>query len=102
LVHLCAIVAKIFYCGGPSGRLGVLRAAMPFSDLKPLMSGESRDYVGSSCPELSHNTSAHTVIEIVQEQENVTWKAGFYLFEKTPLHFEDCLQTFCKVTNGSI
>ena len=102
MMHLCAIVAKIFYCGGPSGRLGVLRAVMPFSDLKPLMSGESRDYVGSSFPELSHNTSAHTVIEIVQEEEDVTWKAGFYLFEKTPLHFEDCLQTFCKITNRSI
>jgi len=36
-VHVCVIVAKIFYCGGSFGRLGVLRAVMPLSDLKPLM-----------------------------------------------------------------
>jgi len=101
-MHRCAIVAKIFYCGGSSGRLGVLRAVMPISDLRPLMSCEARDYVGQSFPELNHNTLAHTVIEIVQEEEDASWKAGFYLFEKTPLHFEDCLRTFCKATGRPI
>jgi len=42
------------------------------------------------------------VIEIVQEEEDASWKAGFYLFEKTPLHFEDCLRTFCKATGRPI
>ncbi len=81
-MHLCGIVAKIFYCGGSSGRLGVLRAVMPFSDLRPLMSCGARDYVGQSFPELNHNTPAHAVIEIVQEEADASWNAGFYLFER--------------------
>jgi hypothetical protein len=43
-------VAKIFYCGGSFGRLGVLRAVMPLSDLKPLMFDETLAYVGQSFP----------------------------------------------------
>jgi hypothetical protein len=101
-MHLCSIVAKIFYCGGSSSRLGVLRAAMPFSDLRLLMSGETRDYVGQSFPELNHKTSAHTVIEIVQEEQDASWTAGFYLIEKTPLHFEDSLRAFCKAAGKPI
>ena len=100
--HRCAIVAKIFYCGGSSGRLGVLRAVIPFSDLKPLMSGEIRGYVGQSFPELNHKTSAHAVMEIVLEEEDASWKAGFYLVEKTPVHFEDSLRAFCKATSRTI
>ena len=101
-VHLCAIVAKVFYCGGSSGRLGVLRAVMPFSDLKPLMSEETVDYVGQSFPELNHDTSARTVIEIVRDEEDARWKAGFYLTEKVPTHFEESLRAFCKAASRSI
>ena len=80
----------------------MLRAVMPFSDLRQLMSDETCDYVGQSFPELSPNTSAHTVIEIVQEEEDASWKAGLYLIEKTPLQFEDSLRAFCKATSRTI
>jgi len=96
------IMAKIFYCGGSYGKLGVLRAVMPFSDLRPLMSGETRNYAGPSFPDLNHVTSAHTVIEVAQEEEDASWKAGFYLVEKTPLHFEDSLRSFCKAASMAI
>jgi hypothetical protein len=89
-------VAKIFYCGGSSGKLGVLRAVMPFTDLKPLMSEEILDYIGESFPELNHDTSARTVIEIARAEEDARWRAGFYLTEKTPLQFEGSLRAFCK------
>jgi hypothetical protein len=51
-------VAKIFYCGGSSKKLGVLRAVMPFTDLKPLMSEEILDYIGESFPELMRLSNA--------------------------------------------
>jgi hypothetical protein len=95
-------MAKIFYCGGSSGRLGVLRAVMPLSDLKPLMSEETLDYAGQSFPGLHEDSTAHTVIEILREEEDGKWKAGFYLLEKKPLHFEDSLRSFCKAASGSI
>jgi len=65
------------------------------------MSGETLDYVGPSFPELNLDSSAQTVIEISQEEEG-SWKAGFYLLEKAPLHFEDSLRTFCKAASASI
>ena len=80
-MHLCGIMAKIFYCGGSSGKLGVLRAVMPFSDLKAIMSKETFDYVGQSFPGLKQDTSARTVIEILQAEEDASWRAGFYLTE---------------------
>jgi hypothetical protein len=89
-------MAKIFYCGGSSGRLGVLRAVMPFSDLKAIMSKETFEYVGQSFPELKQDTSARAVIEIVQAEEDATWMAGFYLIQRAPLQFESSLRTFCK------
>jgi len=95
-------VAKIFYCGGSSGRLGTLRAVVPLADLKRLMSEEALDYVGQSFPELKQNSSPCTVIEIMADEENGNSIAGFYLIEKTPLHFEDSLRPFRKAVSGSI
>jgi hypothetical protein len=95
-------VANIFYCGGSSGRLGVLRAVMPISDLRPLVSAETRDYLGESFPKLNDDISARTVMEIVQEEQDEGWKTGFYLFEKTPPHFEEALRAFCKATGRRI
>jgi hypothetical protein len=95
-------VAKIFYCGGSSGRLGVLRAVMPISDLGPLVSAETRDYVGGSFPKLNDNTSARTVMEIVEEEQDASWKSGFYLIDKAPPHFEESLQAFSKATGKRV
>jgi len=95
-------VAKIFYCGGSFGRLGVLRAVMPLSELEPLMFDESLGYVGQFFPEEKEKSSAQTVIEIVPDEEEESWKAGFYLIEKGPLHFEDSLRKLCKAASRSI
>jgi hypothetical protein len=66
------------------------------------MSDEIFDYVGQSFPESNLDCSAHTVIEIAREEEEGSWKAGFYLLEKAPLHFENSLRTFCNAASTSI
>jgi hypothetical protein len=101
-VHVCVIVAKIFYCGGSFGRLGVLRAVMPLSELEPLMSEESLGYVGQFFPADNAKSAAQIVIEIVPDEEDESWNAGFYLIEKGPLHFEDSLRKLCKAASRSI
>jgi hypothetical protein len=101
-VHVCVIVAKIFYCGGSFGRLGVLRAVMPLSDLKPLMFEENLGYVGHLFPEENQKSSAQTVIEIVPGEEDESWNAGFYVIEKAPLPFEDSLRKLCKSASRSV
>jgi hypothetical protein len=40
----------IYYRGGSFGKLGVLRAVMPLSELEPLMLQESLGYVGQFFP----------------------------------------------------
>ena len=85
-------MAKIFYCGGSFGRLGVLRAVMPLSFLKPLMSEEIPGYVGQFFPAEKEKSSAQIVIEIVPDEEDESWKAGFYFIERGPLHFENSLR----------
>jgi hypothetical protein len=95
-------MAKVFYCGGSSGRLGVLRAVIPLSDLKPLLSEENPNCVGQSFPAANQDSSAHIVLEIVFDEEDGNWKAGFYLIEKGPLHFEDSLRLFCKAASRSV
>jgi len=101
-VHVCVIVAKIFYCGGSFGRLGVLRAVMPLSELEPLMFDESLGYVGQFFPEEKEESSAQIVIEIAPDEEEKSWKAGFYLIAKGPLHFENSLRKLCKAASRSI
>jgi hypothetical protein len=100
--NICVIVAKIFYCRGSFGRLGILRAVMPLSDLRPLMFEETLRYVGQFFPEANEKSSAQTVIEIVSDEEDESWKAGFYLIEKGPLHFENSLRKLCKAASSSI
>jgi hypothetical protein len=89
-----AIWLQVFL-GGP------VRAVVPFSDLKPLVSEEILDYVGQSFPTANHDSSARTVIEIVSDEVEGVWKAGFYLVEKEPLHFEDSRRSFCKAAAAS-
>jgi hypothetical protein len=101
-VNVCVIVAKIFYCGGSFGRLGVLRAVMPFSELEPLMFDECLGYVGQFFPEEKEKSSAQIVIEMLPDEEDERWKAGFYLIEKAPLHFEDSLRKLGKAASRSI
>ncbi len=93
-------MAKIFYCGGSSDRVGILRAVIPFADLGPALVGETLEYVGQLFPELKRDSSPCTVIEIMPEEEEGSWRAGFYLIEKGPLHFEDSLKTFFRAAGG--
>jgi hypothetical protein len=100
--NICVIVAKIFYCGGSFGRLGVLGAVMPLSNLQPLMFEETLGYVGQFFPQDKEKSSAQIVIEIVPDEEDESWKTGFYLIEKGPLHFENSLRKLCKAASNSI
>jgi hypothetical protein len=44
-------MAKIFYCGGSSGRLGMLRAVIPVVDLSGVLSSESPKVRGQILPQ---------------------------------------------------
>lgn len=81
-------MAKIFYCGGLSGRLGMLRAVVPVADLHDVLSKDSSKYVGKSFPKMKE---AGTVIEVAPDERG-RWKAGFYRATKGPLEFEDHLR----------
>jgi hypothetical protein len=84
-------MAKIFYCGGSSGRMGTLHAVLPLADFARVLSEESPDYVGRLFPEIKESTLACTLIEVKADEESEHWRAGFYRVEKRPLDFEDFL-----------
>jgi hypothetical protein len=84
-------MAKIFYCGGSSVPLRMLRAVIPVADLSGVLSEESPKYVGKSFPKMKQADSSCTVIEVVPGEE--PWKAGFYRAAKGPLEFEGHLQS---------
>lgn len=81
-------MAKIFYCGGLLGRLGILRAVVPVADLHTVLSKDCSKYVGKSFPKIKE---AGTVIQIAPAERGL-WKAGFYRATKRPLDFEDHLR----------
>lgn len=85
-------MAKIFYCGGLSGRLGMLRAVIPVSDLSSVLSKENAKYVGKSFPKIKQNHPSCTVIEIVADEKQEPWRMGFYCAKMRPLEFETCLR----------
>src|SRR5215472_5662160 len=86
-------MAKIFYCGGSSGPLAMLRAVIPVADLSSILSEERPRYVGKSFPRMKQADSSCTVIEVVPDEEQEHWKAGFYQAAKGPLEFEGHLQS---------
>jgi hypothetical protein len=94
-------LSKIFYCGGSSGQLVTLRAVIPFAALGPALVGETLEYVGQLFPELNRDSSPITVIEIMPDEQEGSWRAGFYLIEKGPIHFEECLRTFFRAVGGT-
>jgi hypothetical protein len=87
-------MAKIFYCGGSSGRLGMLRAVIPVADLSGVLSQESPKYVGKSFPKIKQTGPSCTVIEVGPHEKHGQWRVGFYRAAKGPLEFEDHLRTF--------
>jgi hypothetical protein len=86
-------MAKIFYCGGSSGPLGMLRAVIPVADLSGILSQESPKYVGKSFPKMKQADSSCTVIEVLPDEEQEHWKVGFYRAAKRPPDFEGHLQS---------
>lgn len=82
--------------------MGTLRAVMPLVDLFTVLCEEIPIYAGPSFPELEEDSGSCTVIELMLDEEEPDWKAGFYLLDKEPVHFEDGLRTFCKATGGEI
>jgi hypothetical protein len=87
-------MAKIFYCGGSSGRLGMLRAVIPVADLSGVLSQENPRYVGKSFPKMKLTGRSSTVIEVEPEEMHGQWRVGFYRAAKQPLKFEDHLRAF--------
>jgi len=91
-------MAKIFYCGGSSGRMGTLRAVIPLVDLFTALREELPTYAGPSFPELGEDSAPCIVIELMATEEEPEWRPGFYLLKKEPVHFEDGLLEFSKET----
>lgn len=87
-------MAKIFYCGGLSRRLGMLRSVIPVEDLSGVMSQESPMYVGKSFPKIKPTGPSCTVIEVAPDEKQGQWRVGFYRSAKGPLEFEDHLRAF--------
>jgi hypothetical protein len=94
-------VAKIFYCGGLSGRLGTLRSVTPLSDLSGLLSMETSNYVGQSFPQLRQDSSPCIVIQIAPDEEEEHWRPGFYCVEKSPIQFEATLRTLSMIASNA-
>lgn len=86
-------MAKIFYCGGSSGRLGMLRAVIPVAKLSSVLSKEKPKYLGKSFPKMSQTDPVSTLIEIVRGEQG-QWKAGFYRAVEGPHEFEGHLRAF--------
>lgn len=86
-------MAKIFYCGGSSGRLGILRAVIPVAELSSVLSKEKPKYLGKSFPKMSQIDPVSTVIEVVRDEQG-QWKTGFYRAAEGPHEFEDHLRAF--------
>lgn len=77
-------MAKIFYCGGLSGRLGTLRAVVPVDVLHTVLPKDGSKYVGESFPKVKE---PDTIIQVGPDEQGL-WKPGFYRARKGPLEFE--------------
>lgn len=84
---------KIFYLDGAANSLGMLRAIVPLADLAALLSKEVPIYMGRSFAEARENGAPSTLIEIMPEEEQQDWRAGFYRVGKKPLQFEEILRS---------
>jgi hypothetical protein len=85
-------MAKIYYCGGSSGRLGMLRAVIPAAELSSVLSKDAK-YLGKSFPKMRQTDPQSTVIEVVRDEQG-QWRAGCYRAAKGPLQFEGHLRAF--------
>lgn len=83
---------KIFYLDGAANSPGMLRAVVPLADLAALLSEESPTYMGRSFAEARENGVPATLVEIMPEEEQPDWRAGFYRVRKKPPQFEEILR----------
>jgi len=84
-------MAKIFYCGGLLGRLGMLRAVIPVENLAGILSTNNFSYAGRSFPGGKRAGPECTVIEVLPDEERAGWRIGFYVVSKVPIDFESNL-----------
>ena len=84
-------MARIFYCGGLLGQLGMLRAVIPVENLAGVLSSQKWKYVGQSFPKLGRVGPECIVIEVIPGEEQDDWKTGFYLVSRGPIEFENQL-----------
>jgi hypothetical protein len=82
--------------------MGTLRAVIPLADLFTVLCEETPIYAGPSFPDLDGNSVPCTVIELMPDEEEPELKAGFYILEKKPVHFEEGLRTFCQAAGSRI
>ncbi len=78
----------------------MLRAVIPLADLADVFSEESPEYLGESFPEMKEASPPCTLIEVVPDEEQRRWRAGFYRAVKGPLDFEEHLQGLRKADYG--
>jgi hypothetical protein len=69
-------MAKIFYCGGLAGRLGMLRAVIPVDELSSVLSTEIPKYVGKSFPKMKLAGLQCTLIEVGSGEQCGRWRAA--------------------------
>ena len=93
-------MARIFYCGGLLGKLGMLRAVIPVEDLAGVLSTHNWKYVGRSFPNIERVGPECIVIEVIPGEERDDWKSGFYLVSKGPVEFESQLSRHVSVPSN--
>ena len=84
-------MCKVFYCGGPAGRLGMLRAVVG-PTLLDVLSKESIRYVGENFP-VEGDNSPCTVVEVTKDEAKTNWRSGLYRVDTRPLEFEVLLRS---------
>ena len=94
-------MAKIFYCGGLLGRLGMLRAVIPVDDLCGVLVTSNSKYVGRAFPFMRRAGPECIVIEVVPGEEHNGWRTGFYLVSQAPVDFESQLASWVPIPPGN-
>jgi hypothetical protein len=86
-----ARMGKVFYLGGGSHRLGMLRAIVSIEQLNSIVSPGELSYLGPTLPENGLAGPA-TVIELSPGEAVEPWATGFSRVNQTPADFDQRLK----------